>query len=258
MLEAICAIHMSSYVDSPVKDRGGLILVGPPGVLKTSFLDIVEDNYHNAISASNLNTTTLLKMQQQFHAGTMRSLILPDIQAIYAGDPRTSGRLEQALMQLAGEGNRGASWQDARHQRFKSRCTIFGAITIKHYEKMAPGWEDSGFLRRFLWSAYTLSEPDILMDAIQDWRRADIGSIRVPALPSGRSIPDTLTTDERRQIRNWLKHQPGPHEIQFTLLCRATSALRWHYANRRIKKNAIETMREFARTLSKDAALVRV
>ena len=258
MLEAICAIHMASYVDSPVKDRGGLMLIGPPGVLKTSLLDVVGDNYHNAISASNLNTTTLLKMQQEFHAGTMRTLILPDVQAIYAGDPRTAGRLEQALMQLAGEGNRGASWQDSRHQRFKSRCTIFGAITIKHYEKMAENWEASGFLRRFLWSAYSLADPDILMDAIEKWTRADIGSIRVPALPANHSIPDSLSDDERRQIRSWLKHQPGPHEIQFALLCRATSALRWHYANRRIKKNAIETMREFARTLSKDAALLRV
>ena len=57
MLEAMCAIHMSSYVDSPVKDRGWLMLIGPPGVLKTSFLEVIEDNYHNAISASNLNTT---------------------------------------------------------------------------------------------------------------------------------------------------------------------------------------------------------
>ena len=258
LMEAICAIHMSSYVDSPVKDRGGLMLVGPPGVLKTSFLDVLEDNYHNAISASNLNTTTLLKMQQQFHSGTMRSLILPDVQAIYAGDPRTAARLEQALMQLAGEGNRGASWQDARHQRFKSRCTIFGAITNKHYEKMAASWEDSGFFRRFLWSAYTLADPDILMDAIEQWKRADIGTIRVPALPVNRSIPESLTDAERREIRTWLKHQPGPHEIQFSLLCRATSALRWHYDNRRIKRNAIETMREFSRTLTKDAALVRI
>jgi hypothetical protein len=258
MLEAICAFHLASYVDGPVKDKGGLMIVGPPGVLKTTYLDVLDENYHNALTSSNLNTTTLLKLQGQFYNGAMRSIIIPDVQALYAGDPRTSARLEQALMQLAGEGNRGASWQDARHQKFKSRCAVFGALTQKHYEQMAGRWEESGFLRRFVWSSVTLENPDVLMDAIQDWRRADIGGIKIPDVPASMSIPDLLTTDERRQIRTWLKYQPGPHEIQFSLVCRATSALRWHYQQRNIKKNAVDTMREFAETLRKDAALVRI
>jgi hypothetical protein len=84
------------------------------------------------------------------------------------------------------------------------------------------------------------------------------GSIKIPALPANHNIPESLTAEERKQVRSWLKHQPGPHEIQFALLCRATSALRWHYQARKLRKDAVATMREFARTLSKDAALVRV
>lgn len=258
LLEAICAIHLASYVDGPVKDKGGLMLVGPPGMLKTTFLDVLDHNYHNALSASNLNTTTLLKLQGQFFNGSMRSIILPDVQAMYAGDPRTAARLEQAIMQLAGEGNRGASWQDARFQKFKSRCAVFGAMTQRHYEQYSARWEESGFLRRFLWASVALADPEALMNAIEQWQRAELGAIKIPDMPGNGTIPDSLTRDERRQIRSWLKYQPGPHEIQMSLMCRATSALRWHYQTHRIKANAMDTMREFAETLQKDAGLVHI
>jgi hypothetical protein len=258
ILEAICAFHLASYVPSPVKDKGGLMFVGPPGVLKTTFLDVLDENYHNSLTSSNLNTTTLLKMQAQFYNGSMRSLVLPDVQAIYAGDPRTAARLEQALMQLAGEGNRGASWQDARYQKFKSRCAIFGAMTQKHFEQYTARWEDSGFLRRFLWAGVTLEDPEALMNAIEQWQRAEIGGIKIPDLPANGTIPYLLANHEAKEIRSWLKHQPSPHEIQFSLMCRATSALRWHYQQRRLKHDALDVMRQFAETLQHDAALVRI
>lgn len=257
LMEAICALHLASYVSGPTREYGGLMIMGPPGQLKTTLLDVLDD-YPNTITSSNLNTTTVLKLQGQFHNGSMRSLVLPDVQSMYAGDPRTAARLEQMLMQLAGEGNRGASWQDARFQRFKSRCAIFGAMTQKLYEQMANRWEESGFLRRFLWAGISLKDPDVLMNAIEQWQRAEIGVISIPILPANSSIPDSLSAEERRQIRMWLKHQPPPHEIQFSLLCRATSALRWHYKAKGIKNNAMDTMREFAETLQKDSARVIV
>lgn len=235
------------------------MLVGPPGVLKTTFLDVLDENYHNAYTCSNLNTTTLLKLQSQFFNGSMRSIIVPDVQALYAGDPRTAARLEQALMQLAGEGNRGASWQDSRFQKYKSRCAVFGALTEKHFQQMSNRWEESGFLRRFLWANIGLEDPEVLMNALVEWRRADIGQIKIPDVPLNGTIPDLLTVEERRRIRMWLKHQPVPHEIQFSLLCRATSALRWHYQQRKLKgSDAMRTMQAFAETLQKDAALVRI
>jgi hypothetical protein len=197
-------------------------------------------------------------MQTQFFNGAMRSLVLPDLQAMYAGDPRTAQRLEQALMQLAGEGHRGASWQDVRFQKFRSRCTIFGAMTQQLHEKHSANWETSGFLRRFLWVSYTLKDPDVLMNALEQWKRAEIGAITIPTLPANNTIPDSMTVTERREIRTWLKHQPDPHEIQFSLLCRATSALAWHYKAHRIPRSPLKTMRAFAETLQKEAALVHL
>lgn len=233
------------------------MLVGPPGALKSTFLDVL-DEFHNAALISNLNTTTLMQMQADFISGNMRTIALPEYAAIYKGDPRTAARLEQALMQLVAEGHRGTSHQDTRRQKFKSRATVFGAMTPKFYDRMSGPWEDSGFMRRFLWVSYTLQDPDVLMDAITQWKRAEFGGVAIPRTPANNLIPDTLSIDERREIRSWLKYQPAPHEIQFSLLCRATSALRWHYATRKLRKNALDTMREFASTLAKEAAVVRV
>jgi hypothetical protein len=257
ILEAVCACHLASYVPGPVEDRGGVMFIGPPGVLKSTFLDVL-DEFHNAAIISNLNTQTLMKMQGDFISGNTRTIAIPELQAIYKGDPRTSARLEQALMQLVAEGHRGASWQDTRRQKFKSRAMVFGAMTPTFYDRMSGPWEDSGFLRRFIWVAYTLQDPDVLMDAITQWKRAEFGGVAIPKPPANNTIPDSLSVDERREIRGWLKHQPAPHEIQFSLLCRATAALRWHYATRKLRKNALDTMREFAATLQKDAAVVRV
>ncbi len=233
------------------------MFVGPPGVLKSTFLDVL-DEFHNAAIISNLNTTTLMQMQGDFISGNTRTIAIPELQAIYKGDPRTSARLEQALMQLVAEGHRGTSHQDTRRQKFKSRAMVYGAMTPKFFDRMSNGWEDSGFLRRFIWCSYTLQDPDVLMDAITQWKRAEFGGVTIPKVPAQNSIPDSLSIDERREIRTWLKHQPAPHEIQFSLLCRATAALRWHYATRKLRKNALDTMREFAATLQKEAAVVRV
>jgi hypothetical protein len=258
LIEAICACHLASYVPSPVHDRGGVMLVGPPGALKTTMLDVLEA-YSNTLTASAINTQTLMRSQQDLASGSIRSIIIPDMHALYSGDPRTAARVESTLMQLAGEGSRGASWQDVRHQHFIARATIFAAMTPSHFERHAKDWEESGFLRRFLWVRYTLADPEVLMRALEQWKRAEIGVINAPALPANGVIPEALTPAERSQIRGWLKHQPRPHEIQYAMLCRAASALRWCYQQSREKKrNAMTTMKAFASCLGRDAAIVSI
>jgi len=257
MVQGICAIHLSSYVQSPYRDRGGLMIVGPAGVLKTTMLDVLDDNYHNALSISNAYMQTMRKMAPAFYNNQIRSLSFPDIQSIYAGDPRTSGRIEQMMMQLSAEATRTiAGDQDSRFSKFKGYCTIFGAMTPEFYQQHIERWEGSGFMRRFLWSTYTLSDPDVLMRAIERWCRADMGSIRPPALPTSGIIQDTLDTKERIIIRSWLRYQPGPHELQFQVLCKATAALRWWYRKIKLRKDAMDTMASFALTLGHDAALL--
>lgn len=257
LTEGICAFHLSCYVGSPYKDRGGLMLTGPPGVMKTTFLDVLDDNYHNALSISNAYMGTLKKLQASFYNGQVRSLCFPDLQSIYAGDPRTANRIEQMMMQLSGEATRTIGGDsDSRFAKFKGYCTIFAAMTDTFFTDHSEKWENAGFLRRFVWATYTFQDSDILMRAITEWKRADLGQIVYPKLPTSGFIPDSLNPTERKEIHNWLRHQPPPHEIQFQVLCKATAALRWHYKENGIKKDAMDTMREFSNLLGKDAALL--
>lgn len=256
MQEGVCALHLASYVESPYKDRGGLMMVGPAGVLKTTIIDVLDANYHNALTISNAHMATMKKLQPAFYNGQIRSLCFPDLQSIYAGDPRTASRIEQMMMQLSSEATRTIGGEeDSRYAKFKGYCTMFAAMTTSFYTQHVAKWEDSGFSRRFLWCTFTLYDPDVLMRAITEWKRANVGLIKVPNLPI-LPIPDTLTSDNRREIQSWLRHQPQPHEIQFQILCKATSALAWHYKQQRLKKDAMATMREFAETLQHDAALL--
>lgn len=259
LVEGICGIHLASYVAAPYKDRGGLMLVGPPGVLKTTLLDVLDDNYHNALSISNSFMGTMSKLQSAFYNGQIRSLCFPDLQSIYAGDPRTANRIEQMMMQLAGEATRTiGGGEDSRYAKFKGYCTMFACMTDTFFTSHTPKWEASGFLRRFLWSTYTLQDPEILIRAISQWTRADLGSYRIPEIPTNAYIKDTLTSIERNEIYAWLRHQPGPHEIQMQVMCKAVCALRWHYELKGYKKDAMHTMHEFAETLQRDAALLTI
>jgi hypothetical protein len=202
--------------------------------------------------------STMKKLQPAFYNGQVRSLCFPDLQSIYAGDPRTASRIEQMMMQLSGEATRTIGGdEDSRYAKFKGYCTIFAAMTTSFYTQHVNKWEDSGFSRRFLWATYTFFDPDILMRAIAQWTRASLGPVEVPALPF-KMIPDVLNKSNREEIQTWLRHQPQPHEIQFQVLCKAASALAWHYKANRINKDHMATMREFAELLQHDAALLQL
>lgn len=258
-VEGVLAIHLSSYVESPFKDRGGLMLVAPPGQLKTRFLDILDENFESVRSISNSYMQTMIRMQPAFYSGYIRSLCFPDLQSIYAGDPRTASRIENMMMQLAAEATRTiGGQQDSRFAKFKSRCTIFAAMQETFRAQHETKWDDSGFHRRFLWATYTLKDPDVLTRAIHHWTLADIGNFRIPKVPGNLIIKNVLAQSHLEEITAWVRHQPEPHEIQRQILCKAVSALHWHYKTSNIKKNALFTMKQFAECLQEDAALIQL
>lgn len=255
LCEVTCAMHLASYVKSPLEDRGGLMLVGPPGALKTTALLYLDKHYTNALSYSMLNTTTLSKIRGDLISGTVRSIVLPDIQSIYAGDPRTCERLEQTLMQLAAEGSLGASVEDTRFRRFVSRATIFGAMPQAFFERRAPEWDESGFLRRFVWFFYRLKDSEVLIRAIVRWERARLNNkLVVPQIPADGDIQNLVSNAEREELSKMLKYQPGPHEVQLLMLSRTLAVLRWHYQRIGVLWDPMDTMREFSRGLQRQAA----
>lgn len=259
MTEVLYAAHLSGYVESPFEDRGGLMVVGPPAVLKSAMLSVLDRHYHNALMLSDVNNQALVALRPQLAQGTVRTLVLPELQKLYERDPRTALNVEGTIRALVAEGFASASFEDPRPNRTVARGLVVGALTPETQQANFRRWEETGFNRRFLWPLVTLDDPDVLERAVEEWVLLDFGNAAFPALPAGR-IPNTTTREERRALRNLVKYQPGgSHATQFSLLVKMLAVLRWWYQQMGKRPGkAVDTIREFAKTLSRTGGRLTV
>lgn len=256
LLEILCAVHLSSYVDSPFADRGGLMIVGPPGVLKSTFLGLLDRNYNDAINISDINVRSLNDLRDQIASKTIRTLVIPEYAKLHERHLYTAKNVEGHVRALVGEGFTSASFEDSRINRLRARCTVLSAMTPKFQTDHFKDWEDSGFNRRFLWSLVRLKDPDLLERAVEDWRLVDFRIAHIPPAPASDSIPNMTTVEERRELRRLVKYQPGgSHAIQIALLSKVLATLKWWYRLRkRPEREAVVTVRSFAQSLGKEGA----
>lgn len=255
-IETLCAMHLTSYVESPFQDRGGIMVVGPPSVLKSTMLDMVSRNYNDVLSVSDINARTLDDLRDQISAKAIRTLVLPEYRKLYERHSYTSANVEGTLRALAGEGWGSASFGDGRINQMKARCTVLSAMQPKFQAEHFKAWEDSGFNRRFLWSLVRMSDPAILERAVEDWKLLEFGIAHIPPAPVSSSIPNLTTQEERAEMRRLVRYQPGgATSIQLALLCKLLSVMKWWYKLvKRRDREALQTVRAFAQTLGKEGA----
>jgi hypothetical protein len=259
-MEVLCALHFAMLVDSPINDASGLMLVAPSGSLKTSLLMTIPNLYPNStVCDSNWYYGKLIKMKAVFYNRTARSIVIPELSSVYSGDPRTGGRMEQILQQMAGEGSMATNERDTRWERYEMRAQIFAAMTPEFAAKKHPAWEE-GFHRRFLWAHIAMKNEEVLMDYLTNWKRAELEVSQPIIEPAQGTIPNVLTYDDKMKIRDLLESQKdfGPNHTRFVFLCRALSVLKWHYKRIGSKKMAIKTIEDFSVCLSKKAALLTI
>jgi hypothetical protein len=257
LVEIVCATHLSSYVQGPFKERGGLMLYGPPGVLKSTFLSVLDTQYHDAITLSDINARSLIDIRDQIASGSIRTIVLPELQKIYERHPYTAANVEGTLRAMAGEGFAGASFQDQRIARLKAHATVIAAMTTGLVEKNFTAWNDSGFNRRFLWALIGLSNPEILNEAVIRWELLDFKMPVVPRSPHSGMIPNLTTVDERRRCRMLVKYQPGGSvALQAQLLSRMLAVLKWWYRETGRRTKPMETIEDFAPALTKQGAII--
>jgi len=259
MAEALVAAHLSSCVDAPFKDYGGIILVGPPGVLKSTLLYTLED-YPNVRVISDLNVQALAEMRESIASKSVRTLVIPEMAKLYERDPRTAMNLEGHLRALVDEGFRAPSFKSQEMVRLSAHCVVLSAITEETREERYSKWNSSGFNRRFLWPLLRMEHPEILDFASDQWQAIDFKLRYLPQPPPGGHIPNTTTTTEREQLRALLQYQPGPtHTTQAHLLVKMLAVLKWWYRmDERGTGEAMHTMRLFGRSLGKQGAELSV
>jgi hypothetical protein len=255
LVEVLCAAHLGSRVESPFQDRGGLMLVGPPGVLKTTFVSVLDSQYNDVLMLSDINVKSLIQLRDPIASGKINTLVLPEYAKIYERADVTAKNVEGTLRALAAEGFTAASFEDSRINRLTARAMVIGALTPPTVEQHFTRWEESGFNRRFLWCLVRLSDPLALEKAAIAWERINFRMAHVPLAPLGSIIPNRTTQRERMRLATLVKYQPGgDHAIQLQVLIRMLAVLRWWYAESGQPRNAMDTMEKFGPSLGKTGA----
>lgn len=252
LVEVICAVHLSPYVEGSLEHRGGLMLVAPPGTLKSTLAEMCE-HYPDALLLTDLNVQTLVDLRDSLTSDNIRTLVFSEFAKLYERNPQTASNIEGSLRALASEGFAGASFQDQRVNRRKAYATVIGAMPPGLVDKQFKRWEETGFNRRFLWATYGIKGAHILDDAAAELRRLDFGIkdvLRVP--PIGMVIPFLLTSAERERVKLLVRHQPGgSHTQQIQLMSRIWSVLKWWHRERDTPKEAEQTIEAFSLALTK-------
>lgn len=256
LVEVLCACHLSSYVQSPFQERSGLMVVGPPGSLKSTFVTALSP-YPGTVVVSDINAKTLGYYRDGMASGQIKTMVLPEMEKLYERHPYTASNIEGTLRALVGEGFRGTSHEDSRMSTFTARAMVIGALTIKSRQSRFVAWEDSGFNRRFLWSLIRLKDADLLEKAAINWELVPFQVSHMPRVPIGgeSSIPNHTTVYQRQLLYSWVKDQPGGnHALHVQLLTKVLAVLQWWYLQTSPERDAMETVRRFAFSLGKEGA----
>jgi hypothetical protein len=255
LVEVISAVHLAHYVEGSLEQRGGLMLVAPPGALKSTLTETAQ-HYPDALVLTDVNVSYLADLRDAMTGGNITSLVFSEFAKLYERNPQTAMNIEGTLRALASEGFSAASFQDHRINRRKAFASIIAVMTPATQEKHFKRWEESGFNRRFLWASYGVRGAYILDEAASGLQRLDFGVrdiIRVP--PLGQTIPFMLTDSEKLRVRSYVAHQPGgSHTQQIQLLARVWSVLKWWHIQNGTAEQTEETIDAFAKTLSRDGS----
>lgn len=250
LVDVMSAAHLSAYVESPYVQRGGLMLVAPPGAFKTTIIKSV-GTFPNCKVLSDVNVQTLNSMHADFSGNVYRTLAFTDFQKIYERHDSTAINVEGTIKGLVDEGFRHSAFNDQRMIVREARCLVIGGMTTDLYTRKFTKWKDSGFLRRFIWCHFVMANPLTVLDAIDRWELLNVyGKDPVVfALPGDSKIPYQITPQESGAIREMLKH----HETQpsaFVLLKKIYCVLQWRYPEETHGPKAWEVLQDFSECLS--------
>jgi hypothetical protein len=241
---------MTHCVESPFKQRGGIILVAPPGQMKSSMIEKALQGYGDARVMSDINVKTLMELRQSIVAKKITTMAFTALEKLYARNTHTSSNVEASLMAMVEEGFTKASFesQDGPPTR-PARCLVIGGTFDSAVQLHWSRWKQSGFVRRMLWAHYSLENPEEILRAIHFWEPLKFGKIQ-RAFPADELIPYQLSDLESSFIMDIMKHQNEATPI--VLMKKLYCVLKWKYT----AEKAQAIIEDFAPALSKDGASI--
>jgi hypothetical protein len=256
LVEMLSAAHLTVFVESRFNERGGLMLVGPPGSLKTAVTETME-LYPTSLLLSDLTVKQAARLREDIISKRITTLAFTDYAKLYQRDGSVASNIEGFIRGLTGEGFRRPNWEDSRMVNIPARCLVLGCMTMSFYSRQYGEWLDDGFARRFLWCHFTLHNPDIILNAILENRRLTFGSDNGfnAGVPITRLIPLNVTPSEGQELLKFLRYQPG-REIGLSTMKKILSALKWKFP--RSKNRPMEIISDFAESLTKSGAVLHI
>ena len=256
LIEIISAAHLSFYVESAFKERGGIMLVGPPASLKTAMSEVL-DCYPNAWVLSDLTVKQGARMREDIASGRISTIAFADYAKLYQRQSAGAANVEGFIRALTAEGFRRANWEEPTMTVIPARALVIGCMTSSFYTQHWGSWKDDGFARRFLWSHFQLKDPNVIIEAIIKDVRLDFGGKNGfnPKLPTSKSIRGNITETESRLLLTFLRHQHGK-EIGLILLKKILAALRWKF--NREPERPMTIVQDFSRCLLREGAELEV
>lgn len=252
VIEFFSAVHQSRFVSGDFAQRGGIIVIAPPGMFKSTLIKLSLEDYPDALVLSDMNVQTLNTLKNSLLDGRYSTLGFGEFEKLYQRNPATAANIEGHLKMLVEEGYDRASFEDQRAQGMTARCALIGGITPSCYTRRITAWLESGFARRFIFCAWRLHDPEAIIRAIEEWKLISFGRV-AQTVPGNKKIPYTITEEENTIVRDACKTQ---HSLEgpFVLCKKVMCVLKWRHG----KKKAIEIFKDFAQSMTVKGADLEV
>lgn len=251
-IEILDAAHLTSFVQSPFEQRGGIMIVGPPGALKTTMCKTALIEHPSALFLSDLNINSLMSLRENLISGRYRTIVFPEYEKLYQRKADTAANVEGTIKQLVEEGFTRASFEEQDAITYTARTLVVGAMTYNFYSKRLSQWKDNGFKRRFIWAGIRLSNPDRVMHAIRQWRLIELDGIP-RRYPSG-NIEFNVTEGESRVIEKMIEGQW--EATPYVLMKKILAVLKWKYTKE--PNRPMEIMRDFAECINNKLGVIEL
>lgn len=255
LVEIIMAFHLSYYVDSPISDRLGLMLVAPPGTLKSTLIKMcLEGIFSDALVLGDVNAQTLDRLQPAFANERYHTLALPDFEKVYERAQSTASNCEGIIKAMMAQGYSEASFDDHRMLGVtRAQIAIIGGIVPAIEKRKIADWIDNGFARRFLWCHFQFHNPRVLIEAIHDWKAIAFDNLVSTAMPLNKKLKMEITPQESNRLELLVREQ---YDVGMALLIlkRIFMVLRWKFRKAGEEKRPMEIVTDFAQSLKKERA----
>lgn len=206
------------------------------------------EEYPNSLPAADINVNTFLKLRDDLQSNKYATIAFGEFEKLYQRNQNTAANIEGVIKACVEEGFVNGPFEDVRMGGVKARVLIVGGMTPTFYAQKYDAWQKSGFARRFLWCKFSVKNPEMILEAIHEWKRIEMDGI--PRRHPGRSgIPFDVSEKESRWLMKFVREQPGD-ATPYVLLKKIYSVLKWKYkANpRRVR----EIFEDFSGSLFRD------